>query len=193
MAELLGLSHTSWDFCTIPGLKEEVTYTVPTSAMSTPMLGPDSCCTFFLQREVDPSVHMAYASLWPQASPSRFWSLSLACFLSASRAALEPCLNWIHFSQRLPVPPPHPTPCAQCPWSVHCPSSVSQGSLLCDFPAVLLFPTSCFSFQLNLIHSEISNLAGFEVEAIINPTNADIDLKDDLGNWGWGLAPPAVR
>nr|KAF6446932.1 hypothetical protein HJG63_006092 [Rousettus aegyptiacus] len=37
--------------------------------------------------------------------------------------------------------------------------------------------------KLNLIHSEISNLAGFEVEAIINPTNADIDLKDDLGNW----------
>ncbi|XP_068950872.1 core histone macro-H2A.1-like, partial [Petaurus breviceps papuanus] len=36
--------------------------------------------------------------------------------------------------------------------------------------------------KLNLIHSEISNLAGFEVEAIINPTNADIDLKDDLGN-----------
>lgn len=70
---------------------------------------------------------------------------------------------------------------------------MSQGSLLCDFPAVLLFPTSCFSFQLNLIHSEISNLAGFEVEAIINPTNADIDLKDDLGNWEWGLAPPAVR
>ncbi|XP_073077737.1 core histone macro-H2A.1 isoform X5 [Manis javanica] len=34
--------------------------------------------------------------------------------------------------------------------------------------------------KLNLIHSEISNLAGFEVEAIINPTNADIDLKDDL-------------
>ncbi|XP_030067191.1 core histone macro-H2A.1 isoform X2 [Microcaecilia unicolor] len=36
--------------------------------------------------------------------------------------------------------------------------------------------------KLNLIHSEISNLAGFEVEAVINPTNADIDLKDDLGN-----------
>ncbi|KAM7042447.1 core histone macro-H2A.1 isoform 5-T5 [Acridotheres tristis] len=41
--------------------------------------------------------------------------------------------------------------------------------------------------KLNLIHSEISNLAGFEVEAIINPTNADIDLKDDLGKWGHGL------
>ncbi|KAM7162558.1 core histone macro-H2A.1 isoform 5-T5 [Macrochelys suwanniensis] len=40
--------------------------------------------------------------------------------------------------------------------------------------------------KLNLIHSEISNLAGFEVEAIINPTNADIDLKDDLGKWGMG-------
>ncbi|XP_043925155.1 core histone macro-H2A.1 isoform X1 [Protopterus annectens] len=36
--------------------------------------------------------------------------------------------------------------------------------------------------KLNLIHSEISKLAGFEVEAIINPTNADLDLKDDLGN-----------
>ncbi|XP_077330118.1 core histone macro-H2A.1 isoform X2 [Lithobates pipiens] len=36
--------------------------------------------------------------------------------------------------------------------------------------------------KLNLIHSEISNLAGFEVEAVINPTNADIDLKDDIGS-----------
>ncbi|KAG9339755.1 hypothetical protein JZ751_022421 [Albula glossodonta] len=35
--------------------------------------------------------------------------------------------------------------------------------------------------KLNLIHSEISNLAGFDVEGVINPTNADIDLKDDLG------------
>ncbi|MBN3284499.1 H2AY protein, partial [Polyodon spathula] len=35
--------------------------------------------------------------------------------------------------------------------------------------------------KLNLIHSEITNLAGFDVEAVINPTNADIDLKDDLG------------
>lgn len=49
-----------------------------------PDFGPDSCCTLFLQREVDPPVHMAYASLWPQASPTRFWSLSLVCFLSAS-------------------------------------------------------------------------------------------------------------
>ncbi|KAK7809858.1 hypothetical protein U0070_007714 [Myodes glareolus] len=36
--------------------------------------------------------------------------------------------------------------------------------------------------KLNLIHSEISNLADFEEAAIINPTNADIDLKDNLGN-----------
>ncbi|XP_062309846.1 core histone macro-H2A.1 isoform X1 [Osmerus eperlanus] len=35
--------------------------------------------------------------------------------------------------------------------------------------------------KLNLIHSEVSNLAGFDVEGVINPTNADIDLKDDLG------------
>ncbi|KAL0994803.1 hypothetical protein UPYG_G00127360 [Umbra pygmaea] len=34
--------------------------------------------------------------------------------------------------------------------------------------------------KLNLIHSEVSNLAGFDVEGVINPTNADIDLKDDL-------------
>ncbi|XP_035290610.1 core histone macro-H2A.1 isoform X1 [Anguilla rostrata] len=36
--------------------------------------------------------------------------------------------------------------------------------------------------KLNLIHSEISNLAGFDVEGVVNPTNADIDLKDDLGS-----------
>ncbi|KAK6317566.1 hypothetical protein J4Q44_G00129660 [Coregonus suidteri] len=34
--------------------------------------------------------------------------------------------------------------------------------------------------KLNLVHSEVSNLAGFDVEGVINPTNADIDLKDDL-------------
>ncbi|TSY69799.1 Core histone macro-H2A.1 [Bagarius yarrelli] len=34
--------------------------------------------------------------------------------------------------------------------------------------------------KLNLIHSQISNLAGFDVEGVINPTNAEIDLKDDL-------------
>uniref|UniRef100_UPI00398EC8F6 core histone macro-H2A.1 isoform X1 n=1 Tax=Pristiophorus japonicus TaxID=55135 RepID=UPI00398EC8F6 len=36
--------------------------------------------------------------------------------------------------------------------------------------------------KLHLIHSELSNIASFEVEAIINPTSADIELKDDLGN-----------
>lgn len=40
--------------------------------------------------------------------------------------------------------------------------------------------------QLNLIHSEVSNLAGFDVEGVINPTNAELDLKDDLGE----LSPP---
>ncbi|XP_043996418.1 core histone macro-H2A.1 isoform X1 [Gambusia affinis] len=36
--------------------------------------------------------------------------------------------------------------------------------------------------QLNLIHSEVSNLAGFDVDGVINPTNADLELKDDLGS-----------
>lgn len=35
--------------------------------------------------------------------------------------------------------------------------------------------------KLNLIHSEVINLAGFDVEGVINPTNGEIDLKDDLG------------
>ncbi|XP_034462372.1 core histone macro-H2A.1 isoform X2 [Hippoglossus hippoglossus] len=35
--------------------------------------------------------------------------------------------------------------------------------------------------KLNLIHSEVSNLAGFDVEGVINPTNAELELKDDLG------------
>lgn len=35
--------------------------------------------------------------------------------------------------------------------------------------------------QLNLIHSEVSNLAGFDVEGVINPTTAELELKDDLG------------
>lgn len=37
------------------------------------------------------------------------------------------------------------------------------------------------SSQLNLIHSEVSNLAGFDVEGVINPTTAELELKDDLG------------
>ncbi|XP_041657849.1 core histone macro-H2A.1 isoform X1 [Cheilinus undulatus] len=36
--------------------------------------------------------------------------------------------------------------------------------------------------KLNLIHSEVSNLAGFDVEGVINPTNAELELKDDLGS-----------
>lgn len=35
--------------------------------------------------------------------------------------------------------------------------------------------------QLNLIHSEVSNLAGFDVDGVINPTNTELELKDDLG------------
>ncbi|XP_075887998.1 core histone macro-H2A.1 isoform X1 [Nelusetta ayraudi] len=36
--------------------------------------------------------------------------------------------------------------------------------------------------KLNLIHSEVSNLAGFDVEGVINPTTAELELKDDLGS-----------
>ncbi|KAJ3589227.1 hypothetical protein NHX12_010073 [Muraenolepis orangiensis] len=53
-------------------------------------------------------------------------------------------------------------------------------------------PSDCFTVlsskslflgqKLNLIHSEVSHLAGFDVEGVINPTNADLELKDDLGN-----------
>lgn len=52
-------------------------------------------------------------------------------------------------------------------------------ALLClDFS----LPSCCMiSPQLNLIHSQITNLAAFDVEGVINPTNADFDLKDDLG------------
>lgn len=46
-------------------------------------------------------------------------------------------------------------------------------------------PPPC-PLQLNLIHSEVSNLAGFDVEGVINPTNAELELKDDLGE----LPPP---
>lgn len=48
--------------------------------------------------------------------------------------------------------------------------------LLLGMPAPLLSAS-----QLNLIHSEVSNLAGFDVEGVINPTNAELELKDDLG------------
>ncbi|XP_041749370.1 core histone macro-H2A.1 isoform X5 [Coregonus clupeaformis] len=45
--------------------------------------------------------------------------------------------------------------------------------------------------KLNLVHSEVSNLAGFDVEGVINPTNADIDLKDDLAVLSSGYGLPA--
>lgn len=58
--------------------------------------------------------------------------------------------------------------------------------------SLLALPPSCWhaphsplprlpDLQLNLIHSEVSNLAGFDVEGVINPTNAELELKDDLG------------
>lgn len=49
------------------------------------------------------------------------------------------------------------------------------------FPIYLYCSTSLWHGQLNLIHSEVSNLAGFDVEGVINPTNAELELKDDLG------------
>ncbi|XP_073505642.1 core histone macro-H2A.1 isoform X3 [Phyllobates terribilis] len=59
--------------------------------------------------------------------------------------------------------------------------STTEGTPVDGF--TILSTKSLFLGQkLNLIHSEISNLAGFEVEAVINPTNADIDLKDDIGS-----------
>ncbi|XP_039611027.1 core histone macro-H2A.2 isoform X1 [Polypterus senegalus] len=36
--------------------------------------------------------------------------------------------------------------------------------------------------KLSLTQSEISNIGSIKVEGIINPTNADIDLKEDVGN-----------
>ncbi|KAJ8418283.1 hypothetical protein AAFF_G00139920 [Aldrovandia affinis] len=36
--------------------------------------------------------------------------------------------------------------------------------------------------KLSLTESEISKIGGIQVEGIINPTNADIDLKDGVGN-----------
>lgn len=44
--------------------------------------------------------------------------------------------------------------------------------------------TSCDStlpLQLSLTESDISKIGTIKVEAIINPTNADMDLKDGLG------------
>ncbi|XP_029374542.1 core histone macro-H2A.1 [Echeneis naucrates] len=49
-------------------------------------------------------------------------------------------------------------------------------------PSLTLPPSPGSPLQLNLIHSEVSNLAGFDVEGVINPTNAELELKDDLGS-----------
>lgn len=35
--------------------------------------------------------------------------------------------------------------------------------------------------QLSLTESEVSKIGAIKVEAIINPTNADMDLKDGVG------------
>ncbi|XP_050949815.1 core histone macro-H2A.1 isoform X1 [Labeo rohita] len=60
----------------------------------------------------------------------------------------------------------------------------ADGSTTAGGPAdgfTVLSSKSLFLGQkLNLIHSQITNLAAFDVEGVINPTNADFDLKDDL-------------
>lgn len=54
-------------------------------------------------------------------------------------------------------------------------------ALLPPSPPHACLPIHPPPLQLNLIHSEVSNLAGFDVEGVINPTNAELELKDDLG------------
>lgn len=39
----------------------------------------------------------------------------------------------------------------------------------------------CHLFQLSLAESDISKIGAIKVEGIINPTNAEIDLKDGIG------------
>lgn len=39
----------------------------------------------------------------------------------------------------------------------------------------------CYLFQLSLAESDISKIGTIKVEGIINPTNAEIDLKDGIG------------
>ncbi|XP_073680448.1 core histone macro-H2A.1 isoform X1 [Garra rufa] len=62
----------------------------------------------------------------------------------------------------------------------------TDGSTTAGGPAdgfTVLSSKSLFLGQkLNLIHSQITNLAAFDVEGVINPTNADFDLKNDLGS-----------
>ena len=52
----------------------------------------------------------------------------------------------------------------------------------------------CFSLQVSLTESEIGKIGSIKVEGIINPTNADIDLKDGFGGeWeSVGLLPLAI-
>lgn len=43
--------------------------------------------------------------------------------------------------------------------------------------------------QLSLTESEVGRIGAIKVEAIINPTNADMDLKDGVGEqWGHFLS-----
>ncbi|XP_031163957.1 core histone macro-H2A.1 isoform X2 [Sander lucioperca] len=58
--------------------------------------------------------------------------------------------------------------------------STTEGSPVDSF-TVLSTKSLFLGQKLNLIHSEVSNLAGFDVEGVINPTNAELELKDDLG------------
>ncbi|XP_043077614.1 core histone macro-H2A.1 isoform X1 [Puntigrus tetrazona] len=64
-------------------------------------------------------------------------------------------------------------------------AKATDGSTTAGDPAdgfTVLSSKSLFLGQkLNLIHSQITNLAAFDVEGVINPTNADFDLKGDLG------------
>uniref|UniRef100_A0A3P9BR18 MacroH2A.1 histone n=1 Tax=Maylandia zebra TaxID=106582 RepID=A0A3P9BR18_9CICH len=59
--------------------------------------------------------------------------------------------------------------------------STTEGSPSDSF-TVLSTKSLFLGQKLNLIHSEVSNLAGFDVEGVINPTNAELELKDDLGS-----------
>ncbi|XP_033834142.1 core histone macro-H2A.1 isoform X1 [Periophthalmus magnuspinnatus] len=58
--------------------------------------------------------------------------------------------------------------------------STTEGAIGDSF-TVLSTKSLFLGQKLNLIHSEVSNLAGFDVEGVINPTNAELELKDDLG------------
>ncbi|CAG5871427.1 unnamed protein product [Menidia menidia] len=59
--------------------------------------------------------------------------------------------------------------------------STTEGSPADSF-TVLSTKSLFLGQKLNLIHSEVSNLAGFDVEGVISPTNAELELKDDLAD-----------